>query len=208
MPQAQHRPHHFSASFPPLCRMNDTKLSSPARVSPPSSTLISLTANSPHHFHSWHVSQMEHGPLVFPLIRSPQRLSLSVSGSSILLIVEVKILGVISASFLSHTPISYPLAKSVDAPTQYWIGQKIRLNLAIRCYGKPEWTFWPTEHIKNLTIFHCPHWYIPAQDAIIPCPLTALLLPPVPSQTAQCHSQTELFVFLFIFMYISPMINF
>ena len=188
--------------------MNDTKLSSPARVSPPSSTLISLTANSPHHFHSWHVSQMEHGPLVFPLICSPQRLSLSVSGSSILLIVEVKILGVISASFLSHTPISYPLAKSVDAPTQYWIGQKIRLNLAIRCYGKPEWTFWPTEHIKNLTIFHCPHWYIPAQDAIIPCPLTALLFHLSPHKLLNATAKQGSLVFYSFLCIFPPWLTF
>ena len=148
--------------------------------------------------------------LVFPLICSPQRLSLSVGANSILLVVEVKILRVISASFLSHIPISYPLAKPVGVPTQYWIGQKIHLNLSIHCYGKLEWIFWPTQYIKNLTIFHCPYGYILVQDAIIPHLLTALLLPPIPSQillnTAAKRSFS--FVFLFIYMYISPMINF
>ena len=66
------------------------------------------------------------------------------------------------------------------------------------------------QYIKNLTIFHCPYGYILVQDAIIPHLLTALVLPPIPSQilviTAAKRSLS--FVFLFIYMYISPMINF
>ena len=28
----------------------------------------------------------------------------------------------------------------------YWVGQKIHLGFSIRCMGKPEWTFWPTQY--------------------------------------------------------------
>ena len=151
---------------------------------------------------TWISNWMQTKLLVSPLIRSPQSLSLSVGANSILLAVEVKILRVISVSFLSHIPISDPLAKPFGAPTQYPIGQKIHLNLSIQWYGKPEWIFWPTQYIKNLSIFHCPHGHILVQDAIIPYLLTALCFHLSPHKLCSTQSHTELFICCFIHVYV------
>ena len=34
-------------------------------------------------------------------------------------------------------------------PFIYWLGQKVRSGLSVRCYKKPKRTFWPTQCLSN-----------------------------------------------------------
>ena len=41
-----------------------------------------------------------------------------------------------------------------------WIGQKVHMGFSIRCYGKFEWTFWPTQYVPwfaGLMRYYC--WF-------------------------------------------------
>ena len=62
--------------------------------------------------------------------------------------------------FISYSLITQNSSIGAD---KHWVGQKVRSDFSMCCYGKARWTFWPIQQLLRE-----PHWVPPGCSGLLP----------------------------------------